>query len=161
MSATSYVIEGVKSVLLDALQVDVERIIPEATLQADVGAESIDLMDIAFRLERHFGIRILRDELFPESIFRGDTDFVRDNHITDAGMAELRARMPYAEVSRVEDNRRLSAVADLFTVDLLVRYVDWKLGKKTAGALRSVSDPSGFSTLSCGWCRWGHRSPCL
>src|SRR5713226_4140397 len=106
----------VSATLVEALNVDEEDIKPTATLQGDLGAESIDFLDIVFRLEREFGIKIPRGELFPESVFQGDPDFVREGRVTDQGMGELRSRMPYAELRAFEKDRRLSAVSDLFTV---------------------------------------------
>src|SRR5262250_559174 len=119
----------VSATLVEALNVDEEDISPEATLQGDLGAESIDFLDIVFRLEREFGIKIPRGELFPESIFQGDPDFVRNGQVTDRGMAELRERMPYADLNGFEHDRRLGAVPDLFTVALVTEYVGWKLGE--------------------------------
>jgi acyl carrier protein len=129
MSATVDVYQKVASVLVEALNVDEDDITPAATLQADLGAESIDMLDIVFRLEREFGIKIPRGELFPESIFQGDPEFVRDGKVTDQGMAELRARMPFADLATFEQARALSAVPDLFTVGLVARYIGWKLGQ--------------------------------
>src|SRR5437588_11064028 len=119
----------VSATLVEALNVDEEDIKPTATLQGDLGAESIDFLDIVFRLEREFGIRIPRGELFPESVFQGDPDFVRDGRVTEQGMGEPRSRMPYADLSAFDQDRRLTAVADLFTVGLVVRYVACKLGQ--------------------------------
>jgi acyl carrier protein len=116
-------------VLVEALNVDEDEITPPATLQADLGAESIDFLDIVFRLEREFGITIPRGELFPESVFQGHPDFVREGRVTDQGIAELRSRMPYADLRPLEHDRRVSAVADLFTVGLIVRYIAWKLAQ--------------------------------
>src|SRR5947199_383439 len=96
----------------EALNVDVEEIKPTATLQGDLGAESIDFLDIVFRLEREFGIKVPRGELFPESVFQGDPAFVCDGRVTDRGMAELRSRMPYADLSGLEQDRRPDAVPD-------------------------------------------------
>src|SRR6266508_6535215 len=90
----------VSATLVEALNVDEDEIKPEATLQGDLGAESIDFLDIVFRLEREFGIKIPRGELFPESIFQGDPEFVLDGRVTDKGLAELRARMPFADLSQ-------------------------------------------------------------
>jgi acyl carrier protein len=115
-------------VLVDALNVDEDDLTPTATLQGDLGAESIDFLDIVFRLEREFGIKIPRGELFPESVFQGDPDFVREGRVTDQGMSELRSRMPYADLGAFDKDRRLSAVSDLFTVSLIAHYVAWKLG---------------------------------
>jgi acyl carrier protein len=128
MSASDAVYGKVARVLVESLNVDEDDLTPTATLQGDLGAESIDFLDIVFRLEREFGIRIPRGELFPESVFQGDRDFVRDGQVTEQGMGELRLRMPYADLSAFDRDRRLTAVPDLFTVGLVARYVEWKLG---------------------------------
>ena len=129
MSASDEIYSKVARVLVDSLNVDEGDVTPTATLQGDLGAESIDFLDIVFRLEREFDIRIPRGELFPESVFQGHPDFVRDGRVTEQGMGELRSRMPYADLSAFDQDRRLAAVPDLFTVGLVVRYVEWKLGQ--------------------------------
>src|ERR1041385_7989014 len=101
----------VSATLVEALNVDEEDLTPTATLQGDLGAESIDFLDIVFRLEREFGIKIPRGELFPESVFQGDPDFVRDGRVTDRGMGDLRARMPYAALLTYAPAPELSAVS--------------------------------------------------
>ena len=58
----------VQATLVDALGVDEDEVTRAATLQGDLGAESIDFLDIVFRLERNFGIKIPRGELFPENL---------------------------------------------------------------------------------------------
>jgi acyl carrier protein len=118
----------VSATLVEALNVDEEDIKPTATLQGDLGAESIDFLDIVFRLEREFGIKIPRGELFPESIFQGDPDFVQEGKVTSKGLEELRVRMPFADLSGFEKNPELSALSDLFTVDMITRYIQGKLG---------------------------------
>jgi acyl carrier protein len=140
MSVTEDIYGKVTRVLMGALNADQDEITPEATLQGDLGAESIDMLDIVFRLEREFGIRIPNDELFPEAIFGAKPDFVRDGKVTDEGMDELKARMPFAELEPFEHDRRLSAVPDLFTVDLVARYIAWKLAQG-AGADVNVTEP--------------------
>jgi hypothetical protein len=86
-------------------------------------------MDIMFRLEREFDIRVQEDELFPDSLIRDEPAFVENGRVTDQGLAELRSRLPHADLSGLESDRRLSAVPDLFTVGLVSRYVAWKLGR--------------------------------
>jgi len=117
----------VSATLIEALNVDEDEITPESTLQGDLGAESIDFLDIVFRLEREFGIKIPRGELFPESIFQGDPEFVQDGRVTEKGLAELKARMPFADMDQFEQNPEVSHISDLFTVDLITRYVQGKL----------------------------------
>src|SRR5215510_11947778 len=94
----------VSATLVEALNVDEDQVKPESTLQGDLGAESIDFLDIVFRLEREFNIKIPRGELFPESIFQGDPDFVKDGKITDKGIKELESKMPYADLSDFKKN---------------------------------------------------------
>lgn len=125
------IFEKVKSTLVDALNVDDDQVTPEARLQADLGAESIDFLDIVFRLEREFGIKIPRGELFPESIFQGDPAFVADGKVTPKGLDELRSKMPFADPATIDKfaaDPQLDKMGDLFTVNLIVRYIQSKLG---------------------------------
>jgi acyl carrier protein len=117
----------VSATLVEALNVDEDEIKPTATLQGDLGAESIDFLDIVFRLEREFGIKIPRGELFPESIFQGDPEFVQNGRVTDKGIAELKAKMPFADLSDFEKNPEVGHISDLFTVELIARYIEGKL----------------------------------
>src|SRR2546430_6587881 len=114
MPSQEEIYSKVSATLVEALNVDEDEIKPTATLQGDLGAESIDFLDIVFRLEREFGIKIPRGELFPESIFQGDPEFVQDGQVTDKGLEELRSRMPYADLGDFQADRRLSVVSDLF-----------------------------------------------
>ena len=117
----------VSATLVEALNVDEEDIKPTSTLQGDLGAESIDFLDIVFRLEREFGIKIPRGELFPESIFQGDPEYVQNGRVTDRGLEELRQRMPFADLSSFERNPDLAAISDLFTVEMITRYIQGKI----------------------------------
>ena len=123
----------VSATLVEALNVEESEISPTATLQGDLGAESIDFLDIVFRLEREFAIKIPRGELFPESIFQGDPDFVQEGRVTSKGLAELRTRMPFADLSGFESNPEVSHISDLFTVELITRYIQGKLDQSGNG----------------------------
>jgi acyl carrier protein len=117
----------VSATLVEALNVDEDEIQPTATLQGDLGAESIDFLDIVFRLECEFGVKIPRDELFPESIFQGNPEFVQDGKVTDEGLAEFRACMPFADLGEFAKDRQVSHVGDVFTVGLIARYIQGKV----------------------------------
>src|SRR6516162_4996009 len=117
----------VSATLVEALNVDEEDIKPTSTLQGDLGAESIDFLDIVFRLEREFGIKIPRGELFPESIFQGDPELVQDGRVTPKGLEELRSKMPFADLTKFEQNPEVGNLSNLFTVDLIARYIQGKL----------------------------------
>jgi len=124
----------VSATLVEALNVDEEEITRESTLQGDLGAESIDFLDIVFRLEREFGIKIPRGELFPESIFQGDPEFVENGRVTVKGIDELRQRMPFADLSAFEADPEVNRLSDLFTVDLITRYIQGKLAVENGQA---------------------------
>ena len=119
------IFQKVQSTLVDALGVDEEDVTRDATLRNDLGAESIDLLDIVFRLERNFGIKIPRGELFPENI--SDPELTQDGKLTPKGVEELKQKMPYADLSRFEANPEVEQLLDLYTVDTLVHYVAGKL----------------------------------
>ena len=120
----------VKALLVDALSVDEDQVTPAARLQADLDAESIDFLDIVFRLEREFGVKIDRNELFPESIFQGDPDFVQDGKVSPKGLSELREKMPFANFDTFAKNPDFSKIGDLFTVDMITKYIASKLAAK-------------------------------
>jgi acyl carrier protein len=117
------IFDKVQSTLVDALGVDAEEVSGDSTLTGDLGAESIDFLDIVFRLEKNFGIKIPRGDLFPENVL-SDPQFVSNGKVTEKGLDELRVRMPWANFDRIKDNPN---VQDLFTVDMIVNYVESKI----------------------------------
>jgi acyl carrier protein len=146
MPTSDEIYARVAKVLVQALGVEEDELDPSATLQGDLGAESIDFLDIVFRLEREFRIRIPRGELFPEPISPDDPAFARDGRVTNEYLAALRSRMPYADLSDLELDRRPSRFNDLFTVDLLVSYIRWQIsggGQAVGDVLAPVLVASG------------------
>ena len=91
MPSRDEIFEKVRAALVDALGVDEEDVTPEATMVGDLGAESIDFLDIVFRLEKAFSIKIPRGELFPEDVL-SSSEFVADGKVNAAGLAELKDR---------------------------------------------------------------------
>ncbi len=121
----------VEEVLVDALGVDPEEVTQSATLTEDLGAESIDFLDIVFRLEKTFEIKISKGELFPDDIL-SNPDNVVDGKMTAEGLASLKSSMPHADFSEFEANPDVSKVSDLFTVNTIVNYVENKLNTANA-----------------------------
>lgn len=126
MASSEEVFEKVQAALVDALGVEEDEVTPEATMVGDLGAESIDFLDIVFKLEKAFGINIPREELFPDDILT-NAEYVKDGKVTDQGIAELKARLPWADLSRFESNPRVQDFGNLLTVNDLCRYVERKL----------------------------------
>jgi len=120
------VFEKVRETLVDALGVDDDEIKAEATLTGDLGAESIDFLDIVFRLEKAFDIKIPRGELFPDNILN-NPEFVQDGKLTETGLAELKQRMPHADFSDFEQAPDINKMAELFKVQTIVNYVMGKV----------------------------------
>ena len=116
----------VTEVLVDALGVDEEDVTPDASLTGKLGAESIDFLDIVFRLEKAFGIKISRGELFPEDVL-SSTEFVTNGKVNAAGLAALKARMPFFDLKNFEQNPSVQNFANTLTVEDMVRYVASKL----------------------------------
>ena len=120
------IFEKVKETLVDALGVDDDEVTEQATLTGDLGAESIDFLDIVFRLEKAFNIQIPRGELFPDNILN-NSEFVENGKITPKGLEELKKRMPHADFSEFEKDPDINRMTDLFTVKTIVNYIENKL----------------------------------
>ena len=120
------IFDKVKEVLEYALGADAEDVTMNATLIGDLGAESIDFLDISFKLEQEFGIKIEQGELFPENLMQ-DESLVEEGKLTDKGMEILKDRMPHVDYSAFEADRRVDQLSEVFTVSSLVDFIDRKI----------------------------------
>jgi len=124
MPSSDEILEKVRETLVHALGVDDDEVTPTATLMGDLGAESIDFLDIVFRLEKCFDIKIPRGELFPENLASADSGFVVAGKVTPEGLAELRRRMPHADIDSFANDPSVSRIWDLFTVGMICRFIE-------------------------------------
>ena len=125
------IFESIQQVLEEALGADAEDITPDATLTGDLEAESIDFLDIVFRLEKRFStptkpFKISQGELFPENLMENPA-WVSDGKFTDEGLAMLKQRMPHVDFTKFENDRDVNKVGELITVKSLVDFVERKL----------------------------------
>ena len=120
------IFEKVKEVLEYALGADPEDVTMDATLIGDLGAESIDFLDISFKLEQEFNIKIDQGELFPENLMQDET-LVEDGKLTDKAMDMLKERMPHVDFSAFEADRRVDQMSEVFTVASLVDFIERKV----------------------------------
>lgn len=127
MPSKQEIFEKIRTCLVEALGVDEDEVTPEATLVGDLGAESIDFLDIVFRLEKSFNIKVPRGELFPEDILT-NSEYVRDGKVTPDGLKQLRERMPFADLEAFSANPNVKDFGNLLTVQDMVRYVESKVG---------------------------------
>ena len=129
MPATEEIFDTVKEALVDALGVDDDEVVASATLRGDLDAESIDFLDIVFRLEKAFDIKIERGELIPMDLLE-NTTYVQDGKVNAAGIAELKKRMPFADLSKFEANPNVQNLGEQLTVQDMCNFVQFKLDKK-------------------------------
>jgi acyl carrier protein len=121
------IFQTVQEALVEALGVDDEEVTPDATLMGDLGAESIDFLDMVFRLEKAFGIKIPREELFPAESLMNNPELVNNGKLTEKGLQELRNKMPHTELGSFENDPDINKFGDLFTVNSIVNFVESKL----------------------------------
>ena len=126
MPTKDEIFEKIRAALVEALGVDEEDVTAEATLVGDLGAESIDFLDIVFRREKAVSIKIPRGELFPEDILT-DAKYVQDGKVTEGGLAELRKRMPFANLDDFAKNPVVQDFGNLLTVADMCRFVEGKV----------------------------------
>ncbi|ODA32107.1 acyl carrier protein [Planctopirus hydrillae] len=127
MPSRDEIFEKVRETLCDALGVDDDEVKESSTLFGDLGAESIDILDILFRLEKAFGIKIPRSELLPENVTAADPNFVSNGVLTPAGVAELKAKMPHADIDSFAKDPKVEKLTDLLTVKMIVNFLESKL----------------------------------
>ncbi len=118
--------KSVRSIISQALKVDESKVQLESSLIKDLGAESIDFLDIVFRLEKAFKIKIPKGELFPEKIL-ADARFVKNGLVTQAGIDELKTKMSNVNWEEFTKNPQVSSLGNLFTVGMIVNYLSDKL----------------------------------
>ena len=128
MPSQEQIFVKVREALVDALGVDDEEVTPEATLRGDLGAESIDFLDMVFRLEKAFDIKIERGELIPMDLLE-NTEYVNDGKVNAAGIAQLKQRMSFADLSKFEADPNVQNLGDQLSVQDMVNFVEYKLRK--------------------------------
>ncbi len=78
-------------------------------------------------MKKNFGIKIPRGDLFPDEKVFQDPAFVQGGKFTEAGIKELKVRMPFADVESLRANPDVQNISSLFTVDMIVKYIESKV----------------------------------
>ena len=120
------ILDKVRGCLAKALGLEVDEIQADSSLTKDLGAESIDFLDIIFRIEQAFGIKIPRGDLFPES-FLSTSQYVQNGTVTAEGLTFLKKQFPFTDYSEFEKNPKVSDLTDTFSVKSLVGYLKSRL----------------------------------
>ena len=127
--AREEIFEKVKQTLIDALSVEDDEVTETATLTGDLGAESIDFLDIVFRLEKSFDIKIPQEELISRDVL-SNPEYVNDRKLNEAGVKALKEAMPHADLSDFEKDPDIDKISDVFTVGTIINFVEAKLAEK-------------------------------
>lgn len=125
--------EKVKEIIADALFTDVTNLTADARLIGDLGAESIDFLDIMFRLEQEFGIKLskadsenkLREGLKPEEVSVGGV-------MQEKGLERLRQIMPEVDCKQIAAGLLEKDIPTLYTVNTFIRMVEEKTSNTVA-----------------------------
>jgi len=123
--------QQVCTIVAEALGKRPEEVRVESNLMEELGAESLDFLDIVFRLEREFDIQITRGEM--ERASRGDMtpeEFAPGGVISEVGLARLRELMPEAR-DRIQPGLRPSTILSLFSVQTFANLVVGKREGRT------------------------------
>jgi acyl carrier protein len=114
----------VAATMADALGCDVEDIKPNVSLIEGLDAESIDFLDMVFRLERAFKIKIPRGKIVENA--RGtlsEAEFEEKGLVTDAGLAQLRAYLSEVPAERFKTPVKVKDIPRLFTPETFCKLV--------------------------------------
>lgn len=117
----------IQETIVNALGVEEEDVKKESSLTKDLGAESIDFIDIVFRLEKAFDIKIPSGDLFPGNILN-DEKFVQAGVVTSLGLEELKEKVPYMDVEKFAKNPQIALLPEQFTVQMVINYIKDRVG---------------------------------
>lgn len=120
------IFKQVQNIVSQALRVEESKIELGSSLIKDLGAESIDFLDIVFRLEKEFKVKIPKGELFPEKLL-SEPRFVQAGRVTAAGLEELKAKVSPASWIDFSKDPQMANLGNLFTVGMIVHYLSEKL----------------------------------
>ncbi|MGW2640764.1 acyl carrier protein [Streptomyces sp. NPDC001348] len=126
----------VQEAVADALGIDIEEVVPEATLLGDLDAESIDLLDVLFRIERASDVKIKVADI--AELLQGgipDEEFADENDIiNEVGLAQLKKSLPQIDVQELAGKLTADEVLTLFTVQNLTDLVTERAALAAAAA---------------------------
>ena len=140
--------EKIQDIVVEALYCDKEQVTREANLMADLGAESIDFLDIVFRLEKAFGIKMPKGDI--ELRARGDLvegEFEVHGVLQEKGLARLKAIMPEVDPTKVKAGLRVKDIATLFTVATFERMVLERLGDQPQATTTTAPARASLGTV--------------
>lgn len=125
-------LKTVRACVADVLAVDAAKVNPSSSLIGELGAESLDFLDLVFRLETEYGVKIPRDGIMLAAQDGLTDGFEQAGVLTDAALDRLRVLMPEVPPAKLASGLRTHQVPELFTTETFVRLVAWRLGDSSS-----------------------------
>ena len=126
MELSPAVLDDVRRLIAEVLQLDLDEVTAPALFFDDLGGESLDLLELSFRFERHFGVRVRFNDLTASVIELDD-----QGRLTPSSLALLKARFPFLKLEGFE-TRPLERKTDLLTVEAIAGFVQAGLDSRDA-----------------------------
>jgi len=129
------ILEGVKKCLLNCVKVDESKIVRNAKLLDDLGADSLDLIDFIFSLERYFDIHIYQggiEKMAREGLT--EEEFAENSLLRPKGVERLRAILSEIPPENVKEGMHTSQIPYLFTIETTMKMVERSLAEKAKRA---------------------------
>jgi acyl carrier protein len=134
MMTNQEIFEQLKPLLVEVLGVSTDEIQMSSVLVADLGAESIDLLDLSFRIEEKFKVTIEANEIEREAKRRlPGGEYEKNGYLTEAALAEIRQAVPELDPGRIVPGLRKTDLPSLLNVAFFVKLVARKLAAKPEG----------------------------
>jgi acyl carrier protein len=129
MQLSAEVLEEVQRLTAEVLQLELEEIRPEARFFGNLGGESIELLELKFRLEKEYGVRVPLLDLKA-----ADIELDEQGRLTPSSLALLKSKFPFLRLDGYE-LRPLDHRTDLLTIEVIAGFVQMALDLRAAAAV--------------------------
>jgi len=103
----------------DILAIDRDEIKPSSQFFSDLGGESIDMLELSFQCQKHFGIDVAFEKMFTTT----ELEVNDKNELTKETMATLKAKLPFLDTQSFDNNPKMDHIQQLLTVEAIYQYL--------------------------------------
>lgn len=137
MSATTTVESDVRAIVADVLALEDQNMPLSARFFADLGGESIEVLDLSFQLEKRFGVKIELNKMLAGDAITTDTHGI----VTPAALASLKNAYPFLPIENLAPDPTPESLKDLLTIDSIVQMVRRALSTQSRSAPPPTAAP--------------------
>ncbi len=130
MPISQAVLDDVRRMIAEVLELEFDEVAAPALFFDDLGGESLDLLELSFRFERHFGVRVRFNDLTANAI-----ELDEEGRLTPASLALLKSKFPFLKLEGFE-TRPLERKTDLLTIEAIAGFVQAALDSREAAAAK-------------------------